>query len=127
MNTRPCVRVFSTGADTASRLDTKIRSVVICAYFEHNDIDIRFETWDGRTDTLPTDGQPVLVDATVIRNGSRYRQRLSELLAFAEQQGHTVFENNQLLTVDGFFSTREAIGTLLDEFMQRHHATSKQE
>ena len=122
MSTRPCVQVYSKGSDSASRLETKIRSVVICAYFEHVDIDIRFVTWNGRTDTLPAHGQPVLVDATQVRSENRPDSRLSEVLAFADNYGHLVFENNRLIISGRLVSERAEIKTLLDEFMKRHQA-----
>ncbi|MFH1142722.1 MAG: hypothetical protein V1695_03330 [Candidatus Uhrbacteria bacterium] len=127
MNTRPCIRVFSKGNDSASRLETKIRSVVICAYFEHVDVDIRFVAWNGRTDTLPVHEQPVLVDATQVRPESRADSRLSELLVFANHHGHLVFENNRLIINGRLVSERTEIKTQLDEFMRRHQVASSQE
>lgn len=126
MSTRPCVRVFSAGADSASRLDIKIRSIIICAYFEHVDIDIKFVAWNGRTDTLPVQGLPVLVDATQVRHEDRPDSRLAELLVFADHYGHLIFENNQLIANGDLVTERNEIKALLDEFMQRHQlATEK--
>ncbi|MFH1315457.1 MAG: hypothetical protein ABIH67_03615 [Candidatus Uhrbacteria bacterium] len=127
MTTRPCVYVYSKGSDSASRLETKIRSVVICAYFEHVDVDIKFVAWDGRTDTLPVHKQPVLVDATQVRNEDRPDSRMSELLVFADHYGHLIFKDNQLIVNGSLVSERNEIKTLLDEFMRRHQVASSQE